>query len=99
MAKEGNLFYFRNPGGLAIRKHLSDILKERYPKYDDFLERLGNSIQTEKDLQVFASLVVEIYELGYLKAMRDYQGELSKLGYNAKIIPSATEQTNSKIFK
>jgi hypothetical protein len=91
--------YIRNPGGLLLKQHLSVILQNRFPKYLELLERVGFALQTDSDMQLFGQLVADIYEIGYTKAMQDFQGEVQKLGYNVKITAPEQTATDKKIFK
>jgi hypothetical protein len=78
---------------------VSEILKNRYPKHEQILERIAPSLVLDKDVQAFADLIVEVYELGYLKAITDYEKEINKLGYNVKIVPPEELKDTPKIFK
>ena len=82
-----------------LKVYMSEILKNRYPKYEQILERIGPSLSLDKDVQSFAELIVEVYELGYLKALTDYEKEINKMGYNVKIVPPEQPKETSKIFK
>lgn len=88
-----------NPLLNALRKHLAQILNERYPQRQEIVERLGSVIHTQKDFEEFGKLIVDLYELGYLKAVKDYQAELDRLGYNVKIVPPQSLDKGSQIFK
>lgn len=86
MAENSNwLNYLSNPKIHYIKKSMFEILKERYPKHEVLLERIAFSLQTEKDLQEFLKLVVDIYEIGFLKAVNDQKEQLEKLGLGVKI--------------
>jgi hypothetical protein len=70
---------------------MHSILQDRYPKHDEFIERLAFNLQTQKDWERFNSFVADLYEMGYFKATNDYQDVLGKAGYNVKVIPQPTE--------
>jgi hypothetical protein len=78
--------FFTNPQGTALKRYLYDILKDKYAKHHDVIERIASNLQTEKDLQNFSALVVELFEMAYTKAVEDYKGELKKLGYKVDIV-------------
>ena len=82
-----------------LKTYMYEILKERYPKHEDFFERLGHSLPLEQDVRNFTELIIDVYELGYLKALTDYEGEFKKLGYNVKIVPPEKPETHKSIFK
>jgi hypothetical protein len=86
-----------NPVVTILRTHLSRILNERYPKHDNLVERIGSGL-TQADTQLFGSLIADIYETGYFKAMGDYEKELRKLGYKVNLTSEA-EKISTSIFK
>lgn len=77
---------FTNPQGTALKRYLYEILKDKYPKHHDIVERIGSNLQTEKDLQNFSALVIELFEMAYAKAVEDYKVELGKMGYKVDIV-------------
>lgn len=86
MSQEANwLEYLQNPKGLILKKFMAQILLQKYPPYDDLLSRLATSLITEKDLNLFAKLVNDLYELGYTKAVGDYKEQLTKLGITVNV--------------
>jgi dsRNA-specific ribonuclease len=91
MSKEANwLEYLQNPKGLILKKFMAQVLIQKYSSYDDLLTRVGVSLITEKDLNLFAKMVNDIYELGYIKAVGDYKEQLTKLGVQVNITKSST---------
>jgi hypothetical protein len=77
--------YIQNPRGAVLRKYLFEILKEKYVKYDDLIERLSYTVKTEKDVNLFSDLIKDVYEMAYNKAVDDYKTQLKALGYNVKV--------------
>ena len=82
-----------------LKVYMSEILKNRYSKHEPILERIGPGLSLDRDVQSFVELIVEIYEIGYLKAVTDYEKEINKLGYNVKIVPPEQPKETPKIFK
>jgi hypothetical protein len=80
------LEHFTNPQGTAFKRYLYEILKDKYPKHHDIIERIAANLQTEGDLQNFSALVIELFEMAYAKAVEDYKGELKKMGYKVDIV-------------
>ena len=78
-----------NPRKHAIRKWLSEILKDRYTKHDSLVDRIGHHLVTNKDMEDFTKLVADLFEVGYLKCLNDYKDKLKVHGLNVKI---ATDQ-------
>jgi hypothetical protein len=65
-----------------------EVLKERYSKNEDVIERIANALQTSKDIDNFGKLIADIYEMGFLRAVDSYKTELAKLGYNVTVTPT-----------
>lgn len=86
-----------NPYSYAIKKYLADVLKEYYPQDDSIIDRLAKAIVTEKDLNDFNRLVVNLYTVGFAEAARQNKDLFEKLGY--KITLTLPEPEASKIFK
>lgn len=75
-----------NPRGQALRKWMSDLLKDRFPAHETLVERLGNQTLTNQDLQDLGKLAVDLFEVGYLKCMNDYKAKLDELGIKVTIV-------------
>ena len=77
--------YMRNPHGHAIRKYIYQLIGNRYSKNEEVIERLIAVMMTKKDVEDFSTLIVDIYESGFLRAVDQYKNEFSKIGYDVKI--------------
>lgn len=78
--------YLSNPQSHYVQKSMHQILKDRYVKHQDIVERVGVSLLTEKDIQAFLQMQIEIFEVGYLKAVDDYKEQLEKMGIKATVV-------------
>lgn len=78
--------YLSNPRSHYIQKSMFQLLQERYVKHQDIVERVGVSLLTEKDMQAFLQMQIEIFEIGYLKAVADYKEQLEKMGIKATVV-------------
>lgn len=74
-----------NPYRLAIQKYLVQILGGRYTKYHDLMQRMTHNIVTTKDATDFGQMMVEIYEVAYMKAVEDYRGAVEAHGFKIDI--------------
>jgi hypothetical protein len=72
--------FLQNPKSIAVKKFMAQILESRYTSYDDLLSRLTTELVTDNDINTFAKLVNDIYEIGYKKAVEDYKEQLSRFG-------------------
>ena len=77
-----------NPYRKAIQQYLFQILGPRYNKYHDLMQRMTVNIVTTTDATNFGKLLVELYEVAYLKAVEDYRGAVEAHGLKIEIKPS-----------
>jgi len=80
-----------------IKKYMFDILKERFSRNEDIIERVSSALITEKDLQAFGKMIVDVYEEAYFKSLDDQKDMLKKSGIKVNIVPSSP--TPTKEFK
>ncbi len=84
--KNNLLKYVSNPRTFTLKKWMFEILGGKYTKHDSVLERISFSLTTEQDLKDFGSLVTEIYEVAYRKAVEDYKQQAEKMGFKINVI-------------
>ena len=80
--------YLNNPRGNLLKKAMFEILKERYAKNEQIVERMSVALATEGDMNDFMKLITDVYEIAYLKAVNDHKEQLQKIGLTARIVPS-----------
>lgn len=76
-----------NPHRNTIKRWLAQILRDRYMKHDPIIDRLSHHLVTEGDVRSFGELIVEVYEVAYLKAFNECRDKFRELGYNVNIVP------------
>lgn len=87
--------YMANPKAYTVKRWLSALLKEKYTtKHDSTVERVSSALITEQDLQDFSSLITELYEIAYRKAVADYQQEFEKMGVKINVVAEKTNHQN-----
>jgi chloramphenicol O-acetyltransferase len=84
-----------NPVRSAIVKYMYDILKDRYPYHQNVIDRCSHYLVTESDAKQFASLITDIYQLGYVKGAREYMQKLNEQGMNFNIISDDPRMTGA----
>ena len=84
-----------NPQGHMMKQYMEQLLKEKYFPHQEIIERMSKNLTTMGDIDAFAKFISEIYQTGYLKAVKDYEESLNKLGYKVKLTPATPE---NKIF-
>ena len=92
---------FQNPQSMAIKKHIFDMIKEKYIKNEKFIERLTTYVTTKEDYESFGSLLVDVYEAGFMRALDQYKEQLAKMGMTVNVIPEQKQNAseNNKIFR
>lgn len=78
--------YMTNPTLFTLRKWLSDLIKEKYQKHDNIVERISASLITNSDVSDFGLLITDIYETAYRKAVSDYKDQFEKMGVKINVV-------------
>jgi hypothetical protein len=78
--------YMSNPRSFTLKKWFNELLQEKYGPHDHIIDRVAPSLVTEKDMEEFGKLIVEVYEKGYLKAVEDYRDQFEKMGVKINIV-------------
>lgn len=79
--------YMMNPKAFTIKKWLAPILRERFLRSENTIERLATAIVTDQDLKDFGRFVTDVFECAYLKAVEDYRSQFEKLGIKINVVP------------
>lgn len=91
-------FLFQNPQSITIKKYLFEILKDKYPKNEKFIDRLASNISTKEDYEGLSMLIADIFETGFLRSVDQYKEQLSKMGMRVNIVPEEKPINSKKIF-
>jgi hypothetical protein len=81
----GWMNFMSNPQAHFIKKTMFELLRDRYTKHEQIVERVSHSLVTEKDTREFMQMMVDIYEIGFMKAVEEQREKLAQLGYGVKI--------------
>ena len=79
-----------NPKSQHVKKVMFEILKERYGKNENIIERLSAALVTDNDMKDFFNLVTNIYEAAYFKCVEDHKEQLKKAGLAVNVVPEST---------
>ena len=69
-----------------IKKNIFEILKERFSRNENILDRILYHLATEQDIKDFNKLVADIYEVAYTKCVEDHRKKFEELGYKVNIV-------------
>ena len=81
---------FNNLNGNYIKKVMFDLIKEKYYKNEQIIDRLGTMLANESDMKSFFTLVTDVYETAYMKSVQDHKEQLTQLGLTATIVAEKT---------
>lgn len=90
--------FSQNPQSFAVKKYLSEILKDRYGKNADCVERLAAGVSTRADYESLGTLVADIYEAGFLRAVDQYKEQLAKVGMRVNVVAEERPPQGRPIF-
>ena len=74
-----------NPRNQAVKKYMSEILKQKFSESDEIIDRILSSLTTDKDIQQFATMIGHVYQVAYSQAVDDHREQLEKLGLKTQI--------------
>ena len=77
---------FNNLNGNYIKKVMFELIKEKYYKNEQIIDRLGTMLANESDMKSFFTLVTDVYETAYMKSVQDHKEQLTQLGLTATIV-------------
>lgn len=77
--------YYRQQNGI-LKQYMAQLLDNRGAKYEPLIDRLGTMIVTQRDVEDFVKMMFDIYELGFLRAVREHEHLLQQLGYNVNVV-------------
>ena len=89
-----------NPMANGIKKFFYDLMGgERYARQEAFLDHLSRSVYNDKDYEAFGKFVAEIYEAGYMRAVKENAEQLEKLGLKVVVTNPEAKKPQNPIFK
>lgn len=84
---------------MAIKRYLFEVLKERYKKNENFIERMASVVVTKDDYQSLGSFVADLYEAGFMRAVDQYREQMAKMGLKVNVVPESKPPKGESIFK
>ena len=69
-----------------IKKVMFDLMKDKYHKNEQIIDRISGLLTTENDIKNFFTMVTDIYESAYMKSVEDHRQQLQKLGLKVNIV-------------
>lgn len=77
--------YNFNPIKMAIQKFMVEMLKDRYMNHHPVIERMCHYLVTEQDVREFGALIADVYQIGFVKATKEYTQRLAEQGFNMEV--------------
>jgi hypothetical protein len=87
-----------NPHSIAIKRYLFEVLKERYGRNEKYIDRMAAATLVQEDYEALGSLVVDIFEAGFLRAVDQYKEQMSKMGLKVDVVPDSPPSSGKRIF-
>lgn len=69
-----------NPRCFTLKRWFVELLQEKYPPDDTIIERIATSLSTDRDIEDFGKLIMEVYHKAYYRAVNDYKEQAEKMG-------------------
>lgn len=69
-----------------IKKNIFEILKERFSRNENIIDRILYYSPTEQDVKDFNKLIADIYEVAYLRCVEEHREKFEELGYKVNVI-------------
>jgi hypothetical protein len=88
-----------NPHSVAIKRYLFEVLKERYARNERYIERVAASTLVREDYEGLSSLVADLFEAGFMRALDQYKEQIAKMGLRVDVVPSPTPAKGDPIFR
>jgi len=85
-AKNTMIQYMNNPKAFTLKKWFIELLGNRYTNHDPIIERVSMSLSTDNDTKEFGSMIAEVFEAGYFRAVNDYKEQAKNAGMDVKVI-------------
>ena len=89
---------FQNLHSSAIKKYLFEMLKDRYQRNEKFIDRLSAVVVTKEDYESLGTLVADLFEAGFVRAVDEYKGQMAKMGMKVSVVADQTPKEGPKIF-
>lgn len=83
----------------AIKKHIFEMLGERYGRNERFVERLVSQVTTKEDYDGLGTFLADLFESGFVRAVNQYKDQFTKMGMKVSIVPEEKpKDAGSRIF-
>jgi len=91
--------FANNPHSVAIKKYLFEVLKERYRRNERYVERLAATTVVREDYEGLSTLVADLFEVGFLRAVDQYKDQIAKMGFKIDVVPESEPPKGDPIFR
>ena len=66
-----------NKYAMAVHHYMPEFLKDRYERNKPAIDRIGAVLLTDRDYTEFMAMVVDVYEVAYMKAVEDIKHQMT----------------------
>ena len=86
--------FFANARAISMKKHLAQIIGGKVQENEEIIDRIVAILITEADIEKFAKLVGDIYQVSYNKCVMDHRKELERLGIRSMVKAEKGDQSS-----
>lgn len=84
--------FLQNQRNHYIKKNIFEVLKERFSRNENILDRILYYMATEQDVKDLNQLIADIYEVAYIKCVEEHKKKFEDLGYSVKIVADHSKE-------
>jgi hypothetical protein len=88
--------YLKNPHAMVIQKYIAQMIPERYANRKELIERICAHLVTQRDVEDFGGLLLDVFESGFIHAVRQYKDEFERLGIPTNIVTDALDKKDQQ---
>ena len=96
-----NIQQLMNPQSTVLKRYLFEILREKFPRNEEIIERVASALVTQGDLQGFSQLIIDVFETGYFKSLNEHKDILTRAGLKVNVVSEVKQPAvaTAPIFK
>ena len=84
--------FLQNQKNHYIKKYIFEVLKERFSRNENIIDRILYHLATEQELKDLNKLIADVYETAYLKCVDDHRKKFEQLGYSVKVVSDHSKE-------